>query len=114
MSYELTTQEYARIYQAAPSTIQRWKTLNAPLDDSAAMMQFRRQSRSRRGVWKISHRLPDNPHPTPQAPILHPAERAIVTLHFELASLRWRNKANADLWADLTPLLDITKPFIVE
>jgi hypothetical protein len=111
-SNELTTQEYGRIYQAAPSTVQQWKTLNAPLDDPAAIMQFRRELRSGRGVSKISHRIRHNP--TPQAPTLHPAEGAITSLHFKLAVLRWRNKNNAELWADLTPLLDITAAFVVE
>jgi len=54
--YESSTSEYASLYGVTRSTVRRWKTKGAPLDDPEAMRVFRANEKSRTRVSKSNHR----------------------------------------------------------
>jgi hypothetical protein len=62
----MTATELAKLYNASPRTIKRWRKLNAPLDDQQAMQAWIAERRSRMGVGKYSRRTSE---PAPVAPI---------------------------------------------
>ena len=54
--YESSTSEYASLYGVTRSTVRRWKSKGAPLDDPEAMRAFRANEKSRTSVSKSNHR----------------------------------------------------------
>jgi hypothetical protein len=52
----MTATGLAKLYNASPRTIKRWRKLNAPLDDQQAMQAWIADHRSRMGVGKYSPR----------------------------------------------------------
>ena len=62
----MTAIELAKLYNASPRTIKRWRKLNAPLDDQQAMQAWIAEHRSRIGVGKYSPRTSE---PAPDAQI---------------------------------------------
>jgi hypothetical protein len=55
----MTANELSKMYNASTRTIKRWRRLNAPLDDEAAMQAWIERHRSRTGVGKYSPRTPE-------------------------------------------------------
>ena len=54
--YQSSTSEYVALYGVTCSTIFRWKTKGAPLDNPEAMLIFRANEKSRTRVSKSNHR----------------------------------------------------------
>ena len=67
--YRSSASEYAALYGVTRSTVFRWKSKGAPLDDPEAMRVFRTNENSRTSVSKSNHRRTTSPKPraTPQA-----------------------------------------------
>jgi hypothetical protein len=59
--YRSSASEYASLYGVTRSTIFRWKSKGAPLDDPGAMRVFRANEKSRTRVSKSNHRCTSSP-----------------------------------------------------
>jgi hypothetical protein len=74
--YRSSASEYTALYGVTRSTIFRWKSKGAPLDDSEAMLVFQANEKSRTRVSKSNHRRTNSPktretlqlHATPDQP----------------------------------------------
>ena len=66
--YRSSASEYAALYGVTRSTVFRWKSKGAPLDDPEAMRVFQANEKSRTRVSKSNHRCTSFPKPraTPQ------------------------------------------------
>jgi len=67
--YRSSASEYAALYGVTRSTVFRWKSKDAPLDDPEAMRVFQANEKSRTRVSKSNHRRTNFPKPraTPEA-----------------------------------------------
>ena len=59
--YRSSASEYAALYGVTRSTVFRWKTKGAPLDDPEAMRVFQANEKSRTRVSKSNHRRTNSP-----------------------------------------------------
>ena len=68
--YRSSASEYAALYGVTRSTVFRWKSKGAPLDDPEAMRVFQANEKSRTRVSKSNHRRTSFPKPraTPGQP----------------------------------------------
>jgi len=67
--YRSSASEYAALYGVTRSTVFRWKSKGAPLDDPEAMRVFQTNEKSRTSISKSNHRRTNSPKPraTPEA-----------------------------------------------